>query len=251
VTALGRRPLRLEAGAARLRAAAQGTGTSGGTRAIVALLGHTPLPKTGRHPKTAPCGRLSTTPAELKSLAPGRVSASRREGVRGLPRSLAPGPSPGTQPRPRNPAPRCGGITDPRRTDHQSYARTGTTHPPSRSTRTARALADARPRLPRPPLLPLPRPLRPQLPPVASTVHPPGSTPPPPIATHGLRPPAWIRLPPPRPRPHQHPPGLARPGFTWRVEEGSPRRKQRTPFLESPGGKRKTGRERDGGPLVS
>jgi hypothetical protein len=31
----------------------------------VALLGHTPQPKTGRHPKTAPCGRLSTTPAEL------------------------------------------------------------------------------------------------------------------------------------------------------------------------------------------
>jgi hypothetical protein len=30
--------------------------------------------------------------------------------------------------------------------------------------------------------------------------------------------------------------------FTWRVEEGIPRRKQRTRFLESPGGKRKTGR---------
>jgi glutathione synthase/RimK-type ligase-like ATP-grasp enzyme len=29
-------------------------------RAIVGLLGHTPLPKNGRRPKTAPCGRLST-----------------------------------------------------------------------------------------------------------------------------------------------------------------------------------------------
>jgi hypothetical protein len=45
VTALSRRLLRLEAGAARhLRAAAQGTGTSGSIRAIVGLLGHTPRP---------------------------------------------------------------------------------------------------------------------------------------------------------------------------------------------------------------
>jgi hypothetical protein len=53
---------------------------------------------------------------------------------------------------------------------------------------------------------------------------------------------ALIRLPPPRPRPIHRPAWAAPPRFTWRVEEGSPRRKQRTPLLESPGGKRKTGR---------
>jgi hypothetical protein len=120
---------------------------------------HSPDPSS-----TAPCGRLSTTPAALTSLAPGRVSASRREGARGLPRSLAPGPSPGTQPRPRNPATRCGGITDPRRTDHQSHARTGTTHSPSRCTRTARALPTPDPTSPAHRSSPFPRPLRPQLP---------------------------------------------------------------------------------------
>jgi hypothetical protein len=84
-------------------------------------------------PENGPCGRLSTTPAELKSLAPGRVSASRREGVRGFPRSLTPGPSPGTQPRPRNTAPRCGDITDP--------AEPTTSHTPTAAPPTRRAAA--------------------------------------------------------------------------------------------------------------
>jgi hypothetical protein len=48
----------------------------------------------GRHPETPTCSRLSPTPTAPESLASGRVSASRREGARGLPRSLAPGPSP-------------------------------------------------------------------------------------------------------------------------------------------------------------
>jgi hypothetical protein len=86
------------------------------------------------------------------------------------------------------------------------------------------------------------RPLRPQLPlHVASTVHPPGSKLPPPIATHGLCPPACIRLPPPRLRLRQHPPGLARPGFTWRVEEGGvPRVSGGPPSSKAQAGSEKT-----------
>jgi hypothetical protein len=186
-----------------------------------------------------------------QSLVPGRVSASRLERVQGLPRSLGSGPSPGSQPRPRSPAPRWGGITDPRRTDHQSHAAPA---PPTRRAehQNRSSPPDARPHLPRPPLLPLPPP-----PPSAAAstsprrFSPPGSTLPPPIATHGLCPPAGIRLPPPRPRPHQHPPTLARPAFTWRVEEGGPARQRGTPFLENPGGKRKRGRGRGGGLLLS
>ena len=58
-----------------------------------------------------------------------------------------------------------------------------------------------------------------------------------------------IRLPPPRLTPllcawaalHR---------FTWQVEEGSPRRKARTPFLESPCAEPKAGVRRGGGVLV-
>jgi hypothetical protein len=193
------------------------------------------------HPRpieNGPARPLVDDSGGAQSLVPGRVSASRREGVPGLPRSLAPGPSPGTQPRPRNPAPRRAHHGPPQNRPPVTR-RTGTTHPPSRSTRTARALADARPQLPRPPLLPLPRPLRPQLPSRRLD----GSTRPAPRpATHRTAWPVSSRLdpvPPPRPQPRQHPTALARPAFSWRVEEGSPRQKQRTPFLESPGGKRK------------
>jgi hypothetical protein len=127
-----------------------------------------------------------------QSLVPGRVSASRLERVQGLPRSLGSGPSPGSQPRPRSPAPRWGGITDPRRTDHQSHAAPA---PPTRRAehQNRSSPPDARPHLPRPPLLPLPPP-----PPSAAAstsprrFNPPGSTLPPPIATHGLCPPAGI-----------------------------------------------------------
>jgi hypothetical protein len=45
------------------------------------------------HPENA-LRPFVVTPAATRSLAAGRVSASRREGVRGLPRSLAAGPSP-------------------------------------------------------------------------------------------------------------------------------------------------------------
>jgi hypothetical protein len=198
-------------------------------------------------------------PAARKTAPPSSRSSPRSPGARRCLRGAAsrPGPEGGgaprlpalwAQPLPPSAYRRAvlsygGGIAA---TPAAAHSRPASAHPPSRDTRTARAPTDARPRHPRPPTYPYPSP--------ASTPKPPSrrldGSPPRLSDTHLLVPhlPCLrTRLPPPRLRPLQLPAWAGPPRFTWRVEEGSPRRKQRTPFLESPRGKRKTARGRGGG----
>jgi hypothetical protein len=224
VTALSRRLLRPEAGAARhLRTAAQRSGTGREHPGRSWDCWDICLCPKGARTRNGLVRLFADDAGGAQVSRPGARERVPPRGGRGLPRSLASGPSPGTQPRPRNPPPRCGGITDPRRTDHQSRTHTATTPAQSRSSRTARALADARPHPSRPPLLPLPRPLRPQLPRRRLDGSPTRLQAP---ATHRnawpvpSRPDPVAAAPPPAP---PAPAWAGPPGFTWRVEEGSVR----------------------------
>src|SRR5215210_3062530 len=67
--------------------------------------------------------------------------------------------------------------------------------------------------------------------------------------THASRPPC--PLPPPRPRPTSTRLGKPAPLLPGTSRKGGPARSGGPPFLESPGGKRKTGRGRGGGLLRS
>src|SRR5215210_7028936 len=67
--------------------------------------------------------------------------------------------------------------------------------------------------------------------------------------THASRPPC--PLPPPRPRPTSTRLGKPAPHLPGTSRNGGPARSGGPPFLENPGGKRKTGRGRGGGLLPS
>jgi hypothetical protein len=202
--------------------------------------GHTPLPKRGPHLcKRPPLAHPAAGPPRL----PGgfaRWRARRRlAGARGAAAPL--GRAAAQAPRARAcTTPDSGGIADTRPATAP--------RPPPRADTTESSEPRRRPTPPSA-SRPTPNPPSPQ----------PGRFPPrrpdcSPTGAHNTHQPTHHTLPLPRcRRPAPGPPAPAWAGpsrFTWRVEEGGPARPRWPPFLESPGGKRKTRRGRGGGPFA-
>jgi hypothetical protein len=198
--------------------------------------GHTPLPKRGPHLcKRPPLAHPAAPAWGFRALARAPPVGSARGAAARLGRAAV------QAPRARAcTTPDSGGIADTR------PATAPRPPAPSRHHRIERAPADARPRLPPPVLLPTPLPRPGRFPPRRLDCSPTGS--------HNTHQPTHHTLPLPRcRRPAPRPPAPAwagPPRFTWRVEEGGPAQPRWPPFLESPGGKRKTGRRRGGGPFA-